>query len=91
MFPGDSDGKESANNVGDPVTIPVSGRSPREGDGYSLQYSCLENFMDPGGLQSMGSTESDTTKRLITIFLYNMLNTAWHLLVMNEAVGRHRQ
>ena len=47
--------------------------------------------MDPGGLQSMGSKESDTTKLLITIFLYNMLNTAWHLLVMNEAVGRHRQ
>ena len=54
-FPGGSDGKESANNVGDPFTIPVSGRSPGEGNGYSLQYSCLENFMDTGRLQSMGS------------------------------------
>ena len=37
--------------------IPGLGRSPEEGDGYLLQYSCLENPMDkePGGLQSMGS------------------------------------
>ena len=43
---GGSDSKESACNVGDPGLMPRSGRSPGEGDGYPLQYSCLENFMD---------------------------------------------
>ena len=45
-FPGGSDGKESACNVGDPGSIPGSGRSPGEGKDYPLQYSGLENFMD---------------------------------------------
>ena len=45
-FPGDSDGKESACNVGDPSCIPGLGSSPEEGNGYPLQYSCLENSMD---------------------------------------------
>ena len=35
-------------NVGDPDTIPESGTSPGEGNGYSLQYSCLENSVDRG-------------------------------------------
>ena len=47
-FPGDSDGKASACNVGDPSSIPGSGRSPGEGNGNPLQYSCLENSMDGG-------------------------------------------
>ena len=45
-FPGGSDGKESACNAGDPGSIPGSGRSPGEGKGNPLQYSCLENPMD---------------------------------------------
>ena len=45
-FPGDSDSKESAHNAGDMGSIPGSGRSPGEGNGYPLQYSWLENFMD---------------------------------------------
>ena len=48
-FPGGSEGKASACNVGDPGSIPGSGRSPREGNGNPLQYCCLENFMDGGG------------------------------------------
>ena len=47
-FPGDSDGKESAYNAEDPGSIPGSGRSPGEGNGNALQYSCLENPMDRG-------------------------------------------
>ena len=47
-FPGGSDGKESACNAGDPGLIPESGRSSGEGNGNSLQYSCLENSMDRG-------------------------------------------
>jgi len=45
-FPGGSDGKESACNVGDLGLIPGWGRSPEEGNGYPLQYSGLENSMD---------------------------------------------
>ena len=45
-FPGSSDGKTSAYNVGDPGLIPGLGRSPGEGNGNPLQYSCLENPMD---------------------------------------------
>ena len=45
-FPGGSDDKTSACNVGDPGSIPGSGRSPGEGNGNPLQYSCLENSMD---------------------------------------------
>ena len=47
-FPGGSDGKEYACNVGDPGSLPGSGRSSGEGNGYPLQYSCLENPMDRG-------------------------------------------
>ena len=45
-FPGGSDSKASACNVGDPGSIPGLGRSPGEGKGYPLQYSGLENSMD---------------------------------------------
>ena len=47
-FPSSLDGKASAYNVGDPGSIPGSGRSPGEGNGNPLQYSCLENPMDRG-------------------------------------------
>ena len=47
-FPGHSDGKESTCNAGDPGSIPGPGRSPREGNGDPLQYSCLENPMGRG-------------------------------------------
>ena len=47
-FPGGSDSKASAYSVGDLVSIPGSGRSPGEGNGDPLQYSCLENPMDRG-------------------------------------------
>ena len=47
-FPGGSDGKASACNVGDPGSIPGSGRSPGEGNGNPLQHSCLENPLSMG-------------------------------------------
>ena len=47
-FPGGSDGKASAYNAGDLGSIPGLGRSPGEGNGNPLQYSCLENPMDRG-------------------------------------------
>ena len=45
-FPGGSAGKESALNEGDLGSIPRLGRYPGEANGYSLQYSGLENSMD---------------------------------------------
>jgi len=45
-FSGGSDGKESSCNAGDPGSIPGSGRSPGEGNGNLLQYSCLEKSVD---------------------------------------------
>ena len=47
-FPGGSEVIAPASNVGDPGWIPGSGRSPGEGNGNPLQYSCLENSMDGG-------------------------------------------
>ena len=47
-FSGGLDAKASACNAGDLGLIPGSGRSPGEGNGNPLQYSCLENSMDGG-------------------------------------------
>ena len=47
-FPGGTGGKEPPVNAGDASSIPGSGRFPREGNGNSLQYFCLENSMDKG-------------------------------------------
>ena len=61
-FPGGSDSKESAYNAGNPGSIPGSERSPGEGHGNPIQYSCLENPMDRGAWQGAvhGVTESRT-------------------------------
>ena len=48
---GGSDGKKSAYNTGDLDSIPGSGRSPREGNDYQLQYSCLKNSKNRGACQ----------------------------------------
>ena len=59
-FPGGSDGKESPGNAGDMGSIPGLGKSPGEGNGNPLQYSCLENSMDKGAWQAIvrGVTKS---------------------------------
>ena len=51
-FPGGSDGKESTCNAGDPGLISGSERSPGEGNGNPLQYSCLENTRHRGTWQA---------------------------------------
>ena len=73
-LPCGSDGKEFACNAGDMGSIPRSGISPGEGNGYPLQYSCLENSMDreAGRLQSMGSQRVGhnwVTNTVLTILL----------------------
>ena len=52
VFPGGSDGKESACNAGDAGSVPGLGRSPGEWNGYPLQYSYLKNSMDRGAWQA---------------------------------------
>ena len=61
-FPRGSGGKESARDARDPGSIPGSGRSPGEGNGYPLQYSCPENSKDRGAWQAiiLGVAESQT-------------------------------
>ena len=69
-LPGGSDGKVPACSAGDQGSIPGLGRSPGEGNGNPLQYSCLENSMDWEAPQSLlgyspwGRKESDTTEQL---------------------------
>ena len=67
-FPGDSDSKKSASNVGDSRRTRLSGtqRSPGEGNGYPCQCSCLENPVDRGAWQAAvpAVTESDTTESI---------------------------
>ena len=51
-FPGGSASKESASNAGDVGLSPELGRSPGEGNGNPLQYSCLEDPLDKGAWQA---------------------------------------
>ena len=60
-FPGGSESKASAYNAGDMSSIPGSGRSPEEGNGIPLQYSCLE-----------GHKESDRTEQLHFLSFHHM-------------------
>ena len=80
-FLGGSEVKASACNAGDLGSIPGSGRSPREGNGNPLQYSCLENPMDGGawwatvhGVSKSRTQLSNFTKRIkISISLFHMI------------------
>ena len=65
--------KESACNVGSLSSIPGSGKSPGEGNGNPLQYSCLENSMDKGAWWTIvqGVAESDMTEHTNTEISHN--------------------
>ena len=62
-FPGGSDNEAPTCNVGDLGSIPGLGRSPGEGNGNQIQYSCLDNCMDRGAWRATvhGVAESDMT------------------------------
>ena len=66
-FPGDSDGKESACNAGDPCSVPGSGRSPGEENGNPYHYTGPRNYMekDPGRPLIMVCKELDIIEQLI--------------------------
>ena len=74
-FPGGSEVKVSACNVGDLGSIPGLGRSTGEGNGNPLQYSCLENPMDRGAWWATvhGVTESRTQLSNFTYLLMTKL------------------
>ena len=69
-FPASSDNKESTFSVGEPGSIPGLWKSPGEGNGNPLQYSCLENPLDRGTCQATvhGVKELDTTEWLHMIY-----------------------
>ena len=76
-LPGGSEVKASARNAGDLGSIPGLGRSPGEGNGNPLQYSCLENSMDRGatvhGVAKSWTRLSDLTncsQQFIYYFLF---------------------
>ena len=79
--------KESACNAGDGGTIPESGRSPGEGNGYPLQYSGLENPMDRGawwavtvhGVTKSWTQLSDFHFLTALILIYSVFNSYNHL------------
>ena len=77
-FPGGSEGKASAYNTGDLGSIPGLGRSPGEGNGNPLQYSCLEKSHGQRSLvdySPWGHKESDTTERLHFHFLSRLIKS----------------
>ena len=63
-FPGGSDGKASACSAGDPGSIPGLGKSPGEGNGNPLQYSCLENSTDGGAWRATGRGQRGGSQRV---------------------------
>ena len=75
-FPGGSDSQVSACSAGDPGSIPGSGRSPGEGNGILLQYSCLENSMDGGAWWATvhGVTKSWTR---LSDFTFTFFHFSW--------------
>ena len=77
-FPSGSDGKESACSAGDPGSIPGSGRSFGEKNGYPFQYPCLENSMDLAGYSPKGRKDvlvSRTTERLTLLLVFKALGS----------------
>ena len=80
VFPGGSDGKESACSAGEPGSIPELGRSPGEGNGNSFQYSCLENPTDGSlaGYSPLSHKESDTLPPYNLTFCITVVLTLCH-------------
>ena len=83
----------NAGDTRDVGWIPGSGRFPGEGNGNPLQYSCLEIpwTEEPGGLQSTGSQELDTTKGLSTHSDHNRFYNHDTIWMMCCALGRWAQ
>ena len=83
-FPGGPEAEASASNAGDVGSIPGSGRSPGEGNGNPLQYSCLENPMGREAWQATvhGVAKSQTRLNDFTILTMIFYMTWLFLIVM---------
>ena len=84
-FFGGSDGEESACSVGDLGLIPGLGRSPGEGNGYPLKYTCLEDSMDRGAWRGPEEgpwypEESDTKGLRCGIEVFDLSCGMWDLV-----------
>ena len=77
-FPGGSEVKASACNAGDLGSIPGLGRSPGEGNGNPLQYSCLENPMDG---RAWWATVHGVTKSRTQLSDFTSLNVSWDRVI----------
>ena len=88
---GDSDGKESACNVGDLGLIPGLGGLPGQGNGNPFLYSCLGNPMERGAwrAQSMGLKESDM-KEWLTLSHELVENICAYLYIRAEVISKHK-
>ena len=96
-FPGGSDSKASTCNAGDLHSISGSGRSPGEGNGNPLQYSCLENSMDGGTWWATvhGVAKSQTRLNAFTFFHYEnkRQTTKWKkiFLICSSDIGLYSE
>ena len=100
-FTGGSEAKASASNAGDLGWIPGSGKSPGEGNGNPLQYSCLENSIDGGawwttvhGVAKSWTQLSDFTFTLMRTarFIYMCFNSVFCVVIFDGhfALSGHR-
>jgi len=89
-FPGGSEVEASTCNVGDLGSIPESGRSPGEGNGNPLQYSCLENPMDGGAWWATvhGVAKSRTQLSDLTSLLTSLLRSECGAMVAADVSGK---
>ena len=78
-FPGGSENKASAGNAGDPGSIPGLGRSPGEGNGNPLQYSCLENPMERGAWRATVHRVTKSRTRLSDLHTHTHIYTPYTL------------
>ena len=88
--PGGSEVKASACNAGDLGSIPWSGRSPGEGNGNPLQYSCLENPMDGGAWWAIVPWVAKSQTRLSNFTLTHTsspgLNSKTHMIAKSMCI-----
>ena len=88
IFPGGSEVKASACNAGDPGLIPGLGRSPGEGNGNPLQYSCLENPTDGG---AWWATVHGVTKSWTRLSNFTFLSDQCKEIEENNRMGKTRE
>ena len=88
-FPGGSDSKASTHNVGDQSSIPRLERSPGEGNGNPLQYSCLENPTDGRGWWATIHGVAKSRKRLSNFtFTFNGQMAVWPMGYRDKHMNR---